>query len=142
MELAHEILRRRKREIRRDAIARCQHTNLGRIGEHLSPLAIFLNYGVDLKDLRFIGSPIDYVAFKGYSGGKTEEIIFIEVKSGSSGDLEEKQKQVKEAVESCRIEWLAIHLPTEIENLKRAPSQRQENTVLKYLCVSTRCLIS
>lgn len=70
MELAHEILKRREREIRRDAIARCQHTNLGRIGEHLSPLAIFLNYGVDLKDLRFIGSPIDYIAFKGYSGGK------------------------------------------------------------------------
>ena len=37
-----------------------------------------------VKELRFLGSPIDFVGFKGLDGEGEIEIKFIEVKSGKS----------------------------------------------------------
>jgi predicted Holliday junction resolvase-like endonuclease len=50
-----------------DAIARSTATILGKVGEQLAPLAIMSGHGVSLKELRFIGSPIDSIA-KGDAG--------------------------------------------------------------------------
>ena len=49
------------------------------VREQLAPLLIFSSYGIDL---RFVGTPIDFIAFKGLSSGRLEEVVFIEVKSG------------------------------------------------------------
>lgn len=104
--------------IREDAIKRSLSTIIGKVGEHIAPIVIFSNYGINPKDLRFIGTPVDYVAFKGLSEGKLEEIFFIEVKSGKTYLLTEREKQIKEAVEIKKVKWLLIHLPSEIERLR------------------------
>ena len=67
-------------KIREEAIRRA--AIVGKVGEHLAPLIIFPNYGINPKDIRFIGTPIDFIVFKGLSDGKPEKIMFIEVKSG------------------------------------------------------------
>ncbi|MCX8172974.1 MAG: hypothetical protein N3D09_05135 [Archaeoglobaceae archaeon] len=77
--------------IREDAIKRSTATTLGKVGEHLAPLLIFSNYGINPKDLRFIGTPVDYIAFRGLDKGKPEEILLIEVKSGETKELSARE---------------------------------------------------
>ncbi|MGC9107206.1 MAG: Holliday junction resolvase-like protein, partial [Infirmifilum sp.] len=79
-------------EIGQDAIRRSISTLLGRIGEQLAPLLMTQTLGVDPRDLRFLGTPIDYIAFKGLSQDNPQEILFIEVKSGKTTRLTEKQQ--------------------------------------------------
>ncbi|WP_053240227.1 Holliday junction resolvase-like protein [Pyrobaculum islandicum] len=73
---------KRREEIRRNAVERSAFTILGRVGEQLVPLYLFERYGIEPKDLCFIGSPVDYMAFRGLSRGQVEEAVFIEVKTG------------------------------------------------------------
>ncbi|HIQ39230.1 MAG TPA: Holliday junction resolvase [Methanothermococcus okinawensis] len=108
-----------ERRIRKDAIKRSTSTILGRVGEHLTPLIIFLNYGIKPKDFRFLGTPVDFIAFKGLSDGKPEEIIFIEVKSGSSTTLSNNERKIKKLIEAGKVKWMLIHLPKELEKLSK-----------------------
>jgi predicted Holliday junction resolvase-like endonuclease len=79
--------------IRKDAIARSVNTLLGRIGEEFAPISLADKYQVNPKDFRHLGSPVDYIAFKGLSDDNADpEVIFIEVKSGKSTSLTEREK--------------------------------------------------
>jgi predicted Holliday junction resolvase-like endonuclease len=113
-----EQLKEKEKSIREDAIKRSTSTIIGKVGEHLAPILIFQNYGIDPKDFRYIGTPIDFIAFKGLSEDNPEKIYFIEIKSGETKTLSEKQKKIKEIVEAKNVEWLTIHLPSEIEKLR------------------------
>jgi len=119
-------------KIREDAIRRSAATILGKVGEHLAPLIIFSNYGINPKDIRFIGTPIDFIVFKGLSNGKPEKIMFIEVKSGKTTTLTDREKKVKELVEAGKVEWKLIHLPTEIEKTLQETKPIKKNS-RKYI---------
>jgi len=116
-----------ERKIREDAIKRSISTILGRVGEHLAPLIIFSNYGIKPKDFRYLGTPVDFIAFKGLSDGEPEEIIFIEVKSGSSTRLSDKERKIKELIEAGKVRWMLIHLPKEIEKLLKQNKSKELN---------------
>lgn len=118
-----------EKRIREDAIKRSIHTIIGKVGEHLAPLIIFSNYGINPKDLRFIGTPVDFIAFKGLSTGTPEEIIFIEVKSGKTTTLTEKERIIKRLIENKKVKWLLIHLPREFEK-QPEKINKNENIVL------------
>jgi len=118
MELFNVWKAKEEQAIREDAIRRSLLTIIGRVGEHIAPVVVFSNYGINPKDLRFIGTPIDYIGFKGLSDGKLEEIVFLEVKSGKTETLTEREKQVKEIIDSKKVRWLFIHLPKEMEKFK------------------------
>ena len=105
-------------EIREDAIKRSITTLLGKISEHIAPLLIAQKLGINPKDLRFLGTPIDYIAFKGLSDKEPEEIVFIEVKSGKTSVLTERERAVKKLVEAGKIRWITFHITKEIEELK------------------------
>ncbi|MCF8884444.1 MAG: endonuclease, partial [Aigarchaeota archaeon] len=64
-----------EKEIRRDAIKSSITTLLGKVGEHIAPLYMIRELDVDPRDLRFIGTPVDYIAFKGLSSGNPEKIL-------------------------------------------------------------------
>ena len=66
-----------------------------------------------VKELRFLGSPIDFVGFKGLDGDGEIDIKFIEVKSGKSR-LNKNQRRIRDAVEANRIEWVEVRI-TEVE---------------------------
>jgi len=85
-------------KIREDAVKKSLSTILGKVGEELTPLLMFKKLGIEPKDFRHIGTPIDYVAFKGLSNGKVEEILFIEVKTANSPSLSDREKEVRKAV--------------------------------------------
>jgi len=117
-QLFNEWKEKEEKAIRGDAIRRSTSVILGKVGEHLTPIIMFEKHGITAKDFRFIGTPVDFIAFKGLSEGHLEEICFIEVKSGESTALTEREKQVKDIVEYRKVRWLLIHLPSEIERLK------------------------
>ncbi len=105
-------------KIREDAVKKSLSTILGKVGEELTPLLMFKKLGIDPKDFRHIGTPIDYVAFKGLSNGKVEEILFIEVKTANSPSLSDREKEVRKAVEDKRVRFVMINLKEELYNFR------------------------
>ncbi len=96
-------------EIRRDAIARSSSTIRGKVAEQLAPFELFQEYGFNMKDMRFIGSPIDYVVFDGLDEGELKRIVFVEVKTGVSG-LSKRERMIRDVVNNGKVEWLELRL--------------------------------
>ena len=74
----------------------------GKFSEQLAPYLPDFNY--DPTEVRFIGSPVDFIVFKGIGTKEPEEIIFVEVKTGKS-ELSENERKIKEIVENKKVRW-------------------------------------
>lgn len=72
------------------------------------------------KDIRFLGTPIDLIAFKGLNGSEEIEIVFIEVKTGRSV-LSARERAVKKAVEEKKVSWRVFNPDLEIDH-QRIPT--------------------
>ena len=94
---------------RKDAVNRSRSILGGQFSEQIAP---FLpDFPCNPGDVRFVGKPIDFVAFPGSAeGNDIEEIYFIEVKSGQS-KLSPREKQIKLAVEQGRVKYLEYRIP-------------------------------
>lgn len=87
-----------EQKIRLDAIQRSSAVTRGKVTEHIVPY--LPGFDLDPKDIRFLGTPIDLIAFKSLNASVEEvEIVFIEVKTGGSVLSARKGRQ-----ESCRAE--------------------------------------
>ena len=106
-----------EKKIRQDAIERSASTILGKVGEQLAPLLLFSKHNINPKDVRFIGTPVDFIAFKGLSDDNPEEIVFIEVKSGKTANLTSREKAIRDIIRNKKVSWLLVHLPREIEEI-------------------------
>ncbi|NPA77145.1 MAG: Holliday junction resolvase [Candidatus Diapherotrites archaeon] len=101
-------------EARRDAVSKSSVVRLGRVGEQLAPLLV--DVSEDLRDYRFLGSPVDFIVFKGLYRGEPEEIIFLEVKTGKTTRLSERERMVKRLVEECRVRFQTINVRDKLSN--------------------------
>lgn len=102
-------------KIREDAVKRSADVIIGKVGEQLAPIILFSNYGINPKDVRFIGTPIDFIVFKGLNEGEPKEIVFIEVKGGKTPNLTVRERKIRDLVEQRKISWLLLHMPEEIK---------------------------
>ncbi len=93
---------------RDDAVRRSRAVLTGQIGEQLAPF--FPGFPCDPADARFLGKPIDFVAFPGASEGAPREVVFIEVKTGDA-KLSAPERALREAVEAGRVRWVEFRLP-------------------------------
>ena len=101
------------KDARKDTAARQRSTIKGDISEIIAPWSIKSVNSV--KELNFMGSPIDFVGFKGLDGDGEIEIKFIEIISGKS-KLNKNQRRIRDAVIAKRIEWVEVQVKdTEIE---------------------------
>jgi predicted Holliday junction resolvase-like endonuclease len=96
-------------DARRDSVQRSRSSLKGQIAEQMAPLLPGFRYLP--ADARFIGDPIDYVVFNGYTGlrdagaGAAEmEIVLLEVKQGGS-TLSPFQKGIAQSVETGRVRF-------------------------------------
>ena len=106
-------LREEVKLARKDTSERQRTVIKGQISEVLAPWSIESVNSV--KELSFLGSPIDFVGFKGLDGEGEIDIKFIEVKSGKSR-LNKNQRRIRDAVSAKRIEWVEVRVKdTEIE---------------------------
>jgi predicted Holliday junction resolvase-like endonuclease len=102
-------------EIRKDSVNRSRSTLKGRISEQMAPL--LPEFPFSPADARFIGSPIDFVVFDGYTKVKDEKgdaisVVLVEVKKGK-GKLTRVESLIKKAVEEGRVSWRTIFLKDE-----------------------------
>jgi predicted Holliday junction resolvase-like endonuclease len=86
-------------KIREDSRKKSLATILGKVGEELTPLLMFEKLGIEPKDFRHIGTPIDYVAFKGLSNS-------------------DREKEVRKAVDEKRVRFVMINLKEELYNFR------------------------
>ncbi|MBQ2206858.1 MAG: Holliday junction resolvase, partial [Treponema sp.] len=80
----------------------------GQAGEQVAP---FLpHFPCNPADARFIGKPVDFIAFPGAAEGKAlEEILLIEVKSGDS-QLSTRERQIRDAVKDGRVRYIQYRI--------------------------------
>lgn len=88
--------------IRADAVRRSSAVVSGKVTEHLAPYMAAFPY--DPKDARFLGTPVDLIVFDGMSEDSLREIVFLEIKSGSS-TLSTRERRIRDAVMERRVAW-------------------------------------
>jgi len=93
---------------RKDAVMRSRAILSGNFYEQLAPY--FPYFSFNPNECKFIGKPIDFIVFKGMDNKRLDEIIFLEIKSGSS-QLTETEKQIKEVVKNKKIRWEEYRVP-------------------------------
>jgi predicted Holliday junction resolvase-like endonuclease len=101
-------------DARRDSVQRSRSSLKGQIAEQMAPLLPGFRYLP--ADARFLGDPIDYVVFNGYSalrdaGGDAAEmeIVLLEVKQGGSA-LTSFQKGIALSVEKGRVRFEILRI--------------------------------
>jgi predicted Holliday junction resolvase-like endonuclease len=96
------------RRVRKDAIQRSLAVTAGKVYEQLVPY--LPNFPFNPKDVRFLGSPVDFVVFDGLSDGQVTRIVFVEVKTGDA-QLSGRERRVRDAVLGSRVEWHELRGP-------------------------------
>lgn len=94
-----------EKKIREDATKRSDLTLSGKVAENLAPLTNKLNH--DLTNLRYLGSPVDYIAFDNYGKKGETKIYLIEIKTGNS-KLSNNQTNLKKTVKEDKVFWETI----------------------------------
>ena len=82
-----------------------------RVAEQLAPY--LPNFPFSPTEAKFIGAPIDFLVFKGMDAQHIEEVIFVEVKSGSAR-LNRNEHSLKDAIENKRVRWHEYHVPSTV----------------------------
>lgn len=94
---------------REKAIKRSREVLGGQFGEQIAPF--MPNFPCNPGDCKFLGQPVDFIAFPGSAEGKpVTEVVFIEVKSGRS-QLSEREKQIKSAIKNGKVRYIEYRLP-------------------------------
>ncbi|MBK9315122.1 MAG: Holliday junction resolvase [Acidobacteria bacterium] len=104
--------------IRQDAVMRSQAVTLGKVTEHLVPY--LPNFDYNPKDVRFIGSPVDFVIFDGLNEEEENQIrnvVFVEIKTGVSA-LSRRERLVRDAIRDGRVRWVEWHASNELRQEK------------------------
>jgi predicted Holliday junction resolvase-like endonuclease len=93
---------------RGDAVRRSRAVLGGLASEQLAPY--LPGFPFDPTEVRFIGKPVDFVAFVGSASGKIEEIAFVEVKSGNA-TLTPVERSLRDAVRAGKLRWVEYRAP-------------------------------
>ena len=96
-----------KRRVRREALGQSRATLKGQLVEQLLPL--LPDFEFDARDARFLGAPIDYVVFDGYSEGADVEVVLVEVKTGNAR-LSDGEKRIREAIRKGRVRFEVVRV--------------------------------
>jgi predicted Holliday junction resolvase-like endonuclease len=104
----------------------------GKIAEQLAP--VLPNFKYLPSDARFIGDPIDYIIFNGYTDLKdnsgTEdnlEVIILDVKTGNAS-LSQFQQAIAKAINSGRVRFEVVRPDISEQNSNNQNQTLQRNT--------------
>jgi predicted Holliday junction resolvase-like endonuclease len=57
-----------------------------------------------MRDMTFVGKGIDYIIFDGLSSGNLKEIVFLEIKSGSSTQ-NTNEKMIEDVIKKGKVRY-------------------------------------
>ena len=100
---------------REDAIKRSRAVLSGQFSEQLAPYLPDFPYKP--TEARFIGKPIDFIVFKGMDDKKIEEVVFVEVKSGSS-TLSTHERRLRDTINEKKVKWEEYSIPEALTKKK------------------------
>ena len=96
-------------EERSDAVKKSRAVLGGLAGEQVAPF--MPGFPCNPADVRFVGKPVDFVAFPGAAdGGEIKEVLLIEVKSGEAS-LSKREREIKACVQEGRLRFVEYRLP-------------------------------
>jgi len=98
-------------EAKREAVKRSRSVLSGMFAEQLAPY--LPDFPFSPTEAKFIGAPIDFLVFKGMDAQRIEEVIFVEVKSGSAR-LNHNEHSLKDAIENKRVRWHTYRVPSAV----------------------------
>ena len=93
------------KRIRTEALTQSRAVLKGKIGEQMAPLLTAFPFHP--ADARFIGSPIDYIIFVGYSHNAPQEVVLVDIKTGKA-DLTPLQRRIRDLVRQGKVRWQTI----------------------------------
>ena len=97
---------------REDAIKRSRAVLNGQLSEQFA--AFFPGFPADPTEIRFVGKPVDFVAFPGMSTGTINEVLFVEVKTGNAV-LSNIERSLRDAVEKKNVRYTEYRIPSVAE---------------------------
>ena len=97
-EVMSDVLEKEKKA----AIERSRSVLKGQFSEQLSPFED--DFPVKPSEARFLGAPLDFIAFKGLDEKNVEEIVFIEVKSGKA-QLNKTERSIRDCVKNKKVRF-------------------------------------
>ncbi|MDR3577868.1 MAG: Holliday junction resolvase-like protein [Anaerolineaceae bacterium] len=99
---------------RKESVDQSRNTLKGKMAEQMAPLLPGFNFLP--ADSRFLGDPVDYVVFDGYShmrdgGGSGEELelVIVDIKQGQAV-LSSSQRAIAKAVEDGRVRFDVVRI--------------------------------
>ncbi|HZY43181.1 MAG TPA: Holliday junction resolvase-like protein, partial [Anaerolineae bacterium] len=126
--------------IRQDESQKSQAVTLGNVTEHFVPY--LRDFIFNPKDAHFIGSPVDFIVFDGLNDGEVKSVVFIEVKTGTSG-LSSTERGIKEAVQSGKVQWIELNpqlesqQPVEVDSSPRSAAPVEEETEFDVVLIGS-----
>lgn len=94
---------------RADAVKKSRAVLGGLAGEQVAPF--MPGFPCNPADARFVGKPVDFVAFPGAADGdEIKEVLLIEVKSGEAS-LSKREREIKACVQEGRLRFVEYRLP-------------------------------
>jgi predicted Holliday junction resolvase-like endonuclease len=93
---------------RGDAVKRSRAVLGGLAAEQLAPY--LPGFPFDPTEVRFVGKPVDFIAFVGSSSGRIEEVAFVEVKSGGAA-LSPVERSLRDAIAAGKVRWVEYRAP-------------------------------
>ncbi|GEM_PF-1847434 len=104
---------------RQDSVVASRAVVTGQVKEHLLPLLPEWPYNP--RDAKFLGQPVDFVVFEGLSDNVVDRVVFVEVKTGRSGALSQRERSVRDAVRAGNVAYEVIKLGATRESPRPAP---------------------
>lgn len=92
---------------RKDAVKKSRAVLGGQISEQVCPFRE--DFPALSSECKFIGAPIDFIAFNGLDEKNVEEIVFIEVKTNSSR-LNQTEKSIKDAIDAGKVRFVEYRI--------------------------------
>ncbi|MHA1917148.1 MAG: Holliday junction resolvase-like protein [Candidatus Ranarchaeia archaeon] len=102
-----ELFNRKKKELKESILARSRAVLKGKISEQMAPF--FKAFTFEAADARFIGSPIDYIVFPGYSKREPTEVVLIDIKTGNSS-LSKVERKIRDLVKAKKVRFETIKI--------------------------------
>ncbi len=83
----------------------------GKFSEQLAPYLPDFPYRPN--EVRFIGSPVDFVVFRGMDEKEPVEVVILEVKSGGAR-LSSIQRKVRDVIQEGKVSWAEYRVPGDV----------------------------
>jgi predicted Holliday junction resolvase-like endonuclease len=99
---------------RKNAVTQSRAVLGGKFTEQMVPF--FPDFRYDPTEVRFIGTPVDMIAFPGLSRGDPEEIVILEIKTGPAGgrpSLSPVQQKIKQLILDGMVRWDDVYRAVE-----------------------------